>query len=195
MQISLPLAVYKIWEINNLNRSSILVAPVSITQNVLGVSVKNYDNFPAFVSSLNREAPAKYREFLLSVPSLKISQAKVLVDSNDLASGLVHLPGSTLPGERGNVFISGHSALPLLKGAKSYQAIFANLSNLKKGDLIKVEVLGSEFSYQVMGLKVVDPDDLSVILPPDPQNRYISLMTCVPPGLNVKRLVVLGKLI
>ena len=67
--------------------------------------------------------------------------------------------------------------------------------DLKKGDQIIIETFASKFIYEVIGIKVVDPNDLSIINAPEQQGRYVSLMTCVPPGLNFKRLVVLGKMI
>ncbi len=115
------------------------------------------------------------------------------VDSNDLSQGLILLPGAALPGEKGNVFISGHSALPIF--SKNQKALFANLPNVKIGDNITLTALGSKFTYRVTDIKVVAPEDISVINPPDEVGRYISLMTCVPPGFNTKRLVVIGKLI
>lgn len=178
IQVILPIISFKIWEGQNIQSNYLLVSPVS-------VQVK--DNFPVIVSSFKRESKPGYDYFYISIPDLKIVDAKVLVDSNDLYSGLVHLPGSALPGEKGNVFISGHSGIR--------NAIFAKLTDLKKGDLIQVKASGLKFSYQVIGLKVVDPDDLSVVSPPDGQNRYLTLMTCVPPGINIKRLIVLTKLV
>ncbi len=124
---------------------------------------------------------------------MNINDATVKVDSNDLSESLAHLPGSALPGEKGNVFISGHSALSRLFSLKT--VLLANLSDLKKGDKIMINAAGAKFIYQVIELKVVDPTDLSVINPPDTKGRFITLMTCVPPGLNFKRLVVLGKMI
>lgn len=194
MQVVLPIISFQIWEMGQKYNSRLLISPQKSNSGaVLGVSVQSKDNFPAFISTLTRKTEPNYQEFSLSVPKLKIDQAQVLVDSNDLAKGLVHLPGSTLPGAKGNVFISGHSALNQLFNLKS--ALFAKLPDLKKGDQILVSAGGAKFVYQVLELKVVDPNDLSVIAPPDEQNRYISLMTCVPPGLNFKRLVVLGKMI
>lgn len=197
MATSLPILKYKIWEIQFIEGPELLISPQVSHQKVLGVKVSpTTNNFPAFESSLRRDQPLSFGEFIIQVPRLRIEEARVFVDSNDLTQGLAHLSGSALPGERGNVFISGHSALPIVfNGEKNYGAIFANLHELKKGDQIKVKVLGSQFTYQVLGIRLVDPHDLSVILPPDSDGRYISLMTCVPPGLNTKRLVVLGKLI
>ncbi len=194
MQVVLPIASFKLWEIGQKYNNAILVSPTNSNENqVLGISIKNQDNFSSFVSSLKRQTEPTFSEFSLSIPKIKIENEKVLVDSNDLSNSLAQLPGSALPGERGNLFISGHSALSRLFNLK--KAVFEHLMDLKKGDQIVVNVLGVEYKYEVTQLKVVDPKDVSVINPPDDQGRYISLMTCVPPGLNFKRLVVLGKML
>lgn len=193
MQVILPVISFQLWWFGQKYNDNLLISPDSEDVQVLGVSIQTSDNFPGFVSSLKRKGIIPYGQFSLTVPKLKIDKAPVEVDSNDLSKGLVHLPGSALPGERGNVFVSGHSALSRLFSLKS--ALFANLTDLKKGDEIIIEANGAKFRYQVTQLKVVDPSDTSVINPPDTQGRYISLMTCVPPGLNFKRLIVLGKMI
>lgn len=193
MQVILPIISFQIWMMGQKINNQVLISPRQSNSQVLGISVQNKNNFPAFISSLKRETKPNYDSFYLSVPKLKIEKEDVLVDTNDLSKSLAHLPGSALPGEKGNVFISGHSASsPLFSLQK---AIFSRLSDLKKGDQIVVETPGSKFVYEIIGFKVVDPTDLSVLVPPDTQGRYISLMTCVPPGLNFKRLVVLGKMI
>lgn len=194
MQVILPIVSFKFWELGQSVNEVILISPKPLKNpQILGVSIKNEGNFPKIYSEIKREHSPNYTEFNLSVPSLKLDQAKVLVDSNELNEALVHLPGSALPGEKGNVFISGHSALSWI--FKNKKAPFANLMDLKKGDRIDLQVGGSRFTYQVVGIKIVDPMDLSVIAPPDNLGRYITLMTCVPPGLNTKRLVVSGKIL
>lgn len=193
-QVILPIISFQLWEIRQNRSNELLISPNrERSAQILGVSIQNKDNFPAIVSTLARETKAPYVEFSLTVPALKIEKEKVWVDSNDLSKGLVHLPGSALPGEKGNVFISGHSASSPLFGFK--KAIFAKLQDLKKGDKIIVEANNTKYVYQVDVLEVVNPSDLSVISPPDLLNRFISLMTCVPPGLNFKRLIVLGKML
>ncbi len=194
LQVSLPLISYKITEAQVLAENTLLVSPQTDSQ-VLGVSIATEKNFPAFISNVKRDHPASYEKFSLTVPQLKIKQAPVLVDSNDLDKGPAHLPGSALPGEKGNVFISGHSALPqIFIGEKSLGSIFANLSNVKKGETITLVAGENKFDYKVIGIKIVKPDDLSVIPALDQNGRYLSLMTCVPPGFNTKRLVVLAKM-
>lgn len=193
IQVSLPVVNLKIWEVIQTVAQEPLTSPQQTS--VLGVSIQNTDNFPLIVSSTKRETVAAYSYFTISIPSIKLKDELVHVDSNDLSKGLIHLPGSSLPGEKGNLFISGHSALPLFFLGNDKRALFAKLPNIKTGDVITVSALGTKFTYEVTEIKIVKPEDMSVILPPDNIDRYISLMTCFPPGLNTKRLVVIGKLI
>ena len=192
MQVTLPIISFKIWEIRLVADGRIL-SPEVPKEQVLGITVQTGNSFPAFISNLKRETMPGFDRFNLTVFSLDISKADVFVDSNDLSKGLAHLPGTALPGEKGNVFISGHSSLPVLsKGSAAY---FAGLSNVKKGDSIILTTSGSEYRYKVVDIKLVKPEETWVINPPDDKGRYVTLMTCVPPGLNTKRLIVLGKMI
>lgn len=191
IQVVLPIISFQIWEIGQKYNSKALSSPKHNQNQILGISIETKDNFPAFISTQKREN-LPYLEFRLTISNIKLMETSVYVDSNDLSKGLVHLPGTALPGERGNIFISGHSALSSFWSKGAY---FAKLPDVKKGDQIEVLANGAKFIYQVVEIKTVDPTDLSVISPPDDKGRYITLMTCVPPGLNFKRLVVLGKMI
>lgn len=193
MQIFLPIVSYEVWEFSLKNSNQLLVTPQAPKTQVLGISIENKDNFPTIVSFLKRESKAPFQRFNLSVPKINL-EATVLVDSNDFSKELAHLPGSALPGEKGNVFISGHSAGGFLLN-KRQEDYFAKLPNIKTGNEIIVTAQGSVFKYQVIELKITSSDDLSVIYPKDDMGRYISLMTCVPPGINSKRLVITGKMI
>ena len=192
IQVIMPVLTFEIWSLGQ-NFQPNLISPKNSQSSILGVSVENKDNFPGFVSLNKRQTIPNYTKFYLTVPSLNIKKEEVIVDSNDLSRSLAHLPGSALPGEKGNVFISGHSALSQIFSLKN--AAFSHLSDLKKGDQLIIETLGSKYIYEVQGFKIVNPSDTSVINSPEEQGRYLSLMTCVPPGLNFKRLVVLGKML
>jgi len=134
-------------------------------------------------------------KFYLSIPKLRIKDAEVKVKSKDFLSSLAQYPGSALPGERGNVFISGHSVLPQFYNPKNYFTIFSTLYELEQGDRIYLSYLGREYVYQVESLKVVDPHSSWVISPPDPFGKYLTLFTCTPPGLTSDRLVVLTRIL
>ncbi len=193
VQVAMPYLAFKVWEATFLVNSQSLINPTTDKSEVLGVYVENIGNFPALISSNKREL-LPYSEFTLTVPKIDLKGVKVKVESNDFEQNLAHLPGTALPGEKGNVFISGHSSLTQFYRPGNFKAIFAKIPKLEKGDLIEVEVLGQKYQYIIEGIKVVEPKEVSIINPPDKSGRYLSLMTCVPPGFNTKRLVVLARL-
>lgn len=191
MQVVLPLVEYKTWEVQALDKNSLLVSPQGGGE-VKGVSIKNTSNFSAFISD-NKTPFVPYSFFTLTIPALRINDLRIKVSSNDVETSPAQLPGTAFPGEKGNVFVSGHSSLPQVSSSK-IKPEFRMLTNIKKGDQIFINAGGQEFTYTVEGLRIVDPKEISVINPPDATGRYLTLMTCVPPGLNTKRLIVLSKL-
>ncbi|MFA6453633.1 MAG: class E sortase [Microgenomates group bacterium] len=194
-QVIMPIVSFKAWEAFVYSQQNVaLVSPSLDSKSVLGVSIENRNNFPVITSNNKRSIPASYNTFTVSVPGIKLDAAEVSVDSNTFETHLSHLPGSALPGEKGNVFISGHSSLPQFFKQDNYKAIFSKLPDIKKGDSIIVTAGGQKFEYIVKGLTIVNPQETWVINPPDETGRYLTLMTCVPPGLNTKRLTVQAKL-
>lgn len=195
VQVVMPFAAFKFWEVTAFQNDSILVDPYPKDTDVLGITIENLDNnFPAIVSSNSRLSTPPYQNFKLSIPKINLDWGKVVVDTNNFEDNLAHLPGSALPGEKGNIFITGHSSLTQFYKEGNYKAVFARLPELKKGDEIDLEVSGQTYKYFIEGMKIVDPKDVSVVNPPDNSGRYLTLMTCVPPGFNTKRLVVLARL-
>lgn len=195
MQVIMPFVSFKMWEIFAFESEKALADPAAVSTNgdlAPQFQIETINNFPAFIGKARSVAPS-YSEFRISIPRIKLEQAKVAVESLKFDEYLGHLPGSALPGEKGNVFITGHSMLPNL-ASKETKAYFAKLPDVKKGDEIIVDALGQRYVYVVSALKIVDPKDISVVYPSDSTGRYISLMTCVPPGFNTKRLVVVAKL-
>lgn len=194
VQAVMPLLTYKFWELTEYQKNIALLSP-SPSSRVLGVSIKNIESFPAFISDKGKRSNLPYEEFTVTIPSLQLEKVKTMVETNDFENNLAHFPGSALPGEKGNVFITGHSSLPQLFKPGNFKAIFANLPKIKKGDEVIVEAGGQKFVYKVEGMKVVSPEETWVINSPDQTGRYLTLMTCVPPGLYLKRLVVFATLI
>lgn len=110
--------------------------------------------------------------------------------TQNLENGVVHYQGTALPGTLGNVFITGHSSYyPWAAG--NYKDVFALLNKLKTGDKIYLQYKGANFIYEVSQVKIVLPDDLTVLGSTD--QKTLTLMTCVPVGTNLKRLIVTAK--
>lgn len=141
---------------------------------------------PANGSLLTNNPVTSYK---ISIPALKIQNAVVDVGSEDLKKSLIQYPQTALPGQLGNGVIFGHSVLPQFFNSKSYLAIFATLYRLKPGDEIFIDYDNIHYKYLVEEMFEVAPTDLSV-LEQRYDGRYLSLVTCSPPGTVLRRLVV-----
>lgn len=138
--------------------------------------------------------------FYISIPKLGIERAEVEANSNNLSPDerLGHYAGSALPGEVGNTFIYGHSATPMFFDPTNYRTIFSTLDRLKEGDEIVVEFGEKVYKYVVEKSVVLNPKDVSPLEPIAPaflRQSYLTLMTCVPPGIRTKRLLVQARLV
>lgn len=173
-------------------RSQVLSAKTILSSNVQ--VVKDPDGFSFFTTNY-KPPEQRPEEFSLTIPKLKIEKARVLVDDLNFYETLSHFPGSALPGEVGNSFITGHSVLPQFYDPKNYRTIFTKLSDLEVGDDVYAELGDKTFHYVVQYAKIVDPQDISVLAPISQNGRNLTLMSCVPPGTNIKRLVVVTSLI
>jgi len=138
--------------------------------------------------------------FYLTIPKLGIERAEVETNSKNLSPDerLGHYLGSALPGEVGNTFIYGHSASPMFFNPRDYKTIFTTLEELKKGDQFTVKFGEKQLKYVVEKSVVLDPADvqpLETISPSFLRKSYLTLMTCVPPGIKTKRLLVQARLV
>lgn len=140
------------------------------------------------------ETPSKIRYYNLSIAKLKIDNATVEVAGENLAKNLIHYKGTALPGKPGNTVIFGHSTLPQLFDPKNYLTIFSKLPTLKIGDEIKVDYDGIIYTYRIEEMFEVSPKDFSV-LEQKYDDSYLTLITCVPPGTYLRRLVVRSRLV
>ncbi len=178
-------------------QTQVLSAKQTLEQNVQ--VVKDADGFSYFIpttfSKEGQKPNIRPKEFYLSIPKLKIQKAKVKVDNLNFYNSLSHFPQSALPGEVGNSFVTGHSILPQFYDPQNYLTIFSKLSELEIGDDIIVEIESQRISFTVQYSKIVDPHDTSPLLPISASGRNLTLMTCVPPGANTKRLIVVTALL
>ena len=105
---------------------------------------------------------------VLNVPRLKV-RVPVLEGTDDLVlnRGVGWIGGTAKPGESGNSGIAGHR-----------DGFFRALKDIAEGDEIQLETSGGVIPYKVDLLKIVPPEDVSVLEP-----RYadsLTLVTCYP---------------
>lgn len=108
---------------------------------------------------------------------------------NRLLDGVVHFQGTALPDQIGNIFITGHSSY-YSWSSSPYKAVFALLENLEPGDIINIQYQNTRLNYIVNERKVVSPDEVSVM--DQTQDHRLTLMTCVPVGTNLNRLIIVA---
>jgi sortase A len=126
----------------------------------------------------------------LNVPIIWTQDLKTL--DNDLTQGVVHLPGTAMPGENGVIYISGHSSDYIWK-KHPYVQVFAKLNLLKPGDDIFVTVQDQDgkvlnFRYQVESTTIYKPDDQEQFI--TDHGSVLNLSTCWPLGTQQNRMVV-----
>jgi len=130
--------------------------------------------------------------YYLSIPKLNIFDAKVIA-GDDLKKSLIQYFGTALPGKYGNTVVFGHSVLPQFFNPKNYTTIFSTLPTLKQKDEIIVKYNEVEYRYLVENMLEVSPTDVS-ILAQRYDDSYLTLITCVPPGTYLRRLIVRSRL-
>lgn len=160
--------------------------------------VKDPDGFTYFTTAPSNDKnqnPTRPSQFYLTIPKLNIDKALVRVDSITFQKNLALFPHTAVPGDVGNAFVTGHSRLPIFYDPKNYSTIFTKLASLAVGDEVIAQVSNQTLKFVVQYTKIVDPNDLSVLAPISANGRNLTLMTCVPPGISTKRLVVVTSLI
>ena len=172
--------------------------PENISPNtaVLGSQIKlvDYTKASNWISGIDEvEFISDETSYEISIPNLGINSAIVNVGGNDLTKSLIQYPGTSLPGRPGNPVVFGHSVLPQFFNPKNYKSIFSTLPRLKEGDDIIVRSGGVTYKYLVERMVEKGPDDLS-ILAQRYDDSYLTLVTCVPPGTYLKRLVVRARI-
>ncbi len=89
-------------------------------------------------------------------------------DARTLRLGAGHIPGTSLPGESGNIGIAGHR-----------DTFFRGLKDIRQKDEIQLQTTIGLFHYEVDWVKVVGPDETTV-LEPSTTDSMLTLVTCYP---------------
>jgi sortase A len=88
-------------------------------------------------------------------------------DARTLRRAVGHIPGTPLPGQQGNVAITGHR-----------DTFFRPLRNIRKDDEIRLTTLSGSYRYWVDSIKVVEAKDMGVL--DNSEDEILTLVTCYP---------------
>lgn len=134
------------------------------------------------------------RYYTFSIPKLKIDKATAEVGGEDLSKSLIHYKGTALPGQIGNTVIFGHSVLPQFFNPQNYMTIFSTLPTLKLGDEVTINYDGITYRFTISEMFEVSPNDVYVLAQPN-DRPHLTIITCVPPGTYLRRLVIKADLV
>jgi sortase A len=104
----------------------------------------------------------------LEIPRLSMSAIVFEgADHDVLERGAGHLPGSALPGDRGNTVVAAHR-----------DTFFRSLRGIRVGDVVKIHRPRRDSNYVVQSARVVEPDEVDVLGPTT--EPALTLITCYP---------------
>lgn len=104
----------------------------------------------------------------IEIPSLGLSAViREGSDTHTLLIAVGHVPGTALPGEDGNVVVSGHR-----------DSFFRDLREIRVGDEVNIVTLQEVFQYRVDSTSVVEPGQTEVLGPTEAPT--LTLITCYP---------------
>ena len=104
----------------------------------------------------------------IEIPRLKLSAIVIEGDdSRALRRAVGHITGTPLPGQAGNIALTGHR-----------DTFFRPLRKIRRDDTIVATTLQGEYRYRVVSTKVVGPNDVAVLKPSG--NEILTLVTCYP---------------
>ncbi|MDE3153896.1 MAG: class D sortase [Acidobacteriota bacterium] len=104
----------------------------------------------------------------IDVPRLDLSTiVRQGATAGVLRLGAGHIPGTALPGQRGNVGVAGHR-----------DTVFRPLRHIRRGDLITLATPSGTFHYHVAWTRIVLPTDVGVLRRTAAPS--ITLVTCYP---------------
>lgn len=109
-----------------------------------------------------------------------------------LEDGVINYPGTSKPGEHGNIVITGHSSYFPWKPGR-FKDVFAILEEIKEDDRIVMFHKQKKYIYEVFKIEKVSPRNVEPLKPT--QEDTLTLITCVPVGTDLSRLIVKAKLI
>lgn len=145
----------------------------------IGVNVEKPPALP--LPTPGPESPTR-----LVVPALNIDWPIVPGDGwEELKRGVGHHSGSSNPGVRGNMVLSGHNDV--------FGEVFKDLETLKNDDPVIVYAGGKAYNYLVRAKRIVAPNDLSVLS--QTREPVVTLITCHPYRVDTHRLVVVAQLV
>lgn len=176
---------------NKIDENKILEEAKKYNKSLDGISI-----IDPFNEEVERKSLSSYNDILningimgyIQIPKIKANiPIKHGVSEKTLNSSAGHLEGTSLPiGDKNhNSVITAHRGLPSAK-------LFTDLDKMEYGDTFIINILSKKYIYEVIDIKVIDPDEVDAI-DIKKEKDLVTLLTCTPYGINSHRLLVIGE--
>ena len=197
------MALFFIWQTQTTSHQDVLSTTTGLNIDY-ETSQKNPDNMPSDLSQDKENQEEKIvkeqteeenqveninqDQYRVVISSIGVDMAIVFGDNekNALLQGAWHIPGSGTPDNPDgykNMVLSGHRYL-----YTSGPNTFFNLDKVQTGDIIQVFWQDQEYKYQVNNIRIVEPDEISILQ--DTGQEKLTLFTCHPVYTTDQRLVI-----
>lgn len=137
-------------------------------------------------------------EFSIEIPSIDVFSPVIAnVDPfnpkdylEKLKNGVAQAKGTSLPGEKGTMYLFAHSSDVPWRITR-YNTAFFKLPFVKNGDKIIIRRNGKVYNYKVFQEKTIWPNEVKYLI--EPQGNVLILQTCTPVGTSLQRLLVFAR--
>jgi sortase A len=130
-----------------------------------------FDAPPVTIPVSSRTAPEVFPDGLIGrieIPRLELTTMIMEgTGRTTLRRAVGHIAGTALPGQTGNVGLSGHR-----------DTFFRPLRNIRAGDTVALTTRNGAYRYRVASTRIVLPSDVSVLEAGD--GEALTLVTCYP---------------
>jgi sortase A len=131
-------------------------------------------------------APAPIPASRIVIPSIDVDAPVTEgTDWESLKYRVGHHPGTTNPGQRGNMVLAAHNDV--------YGEIFRYLPDVPLGEIVTVYAGEQVYRYRITGRRIILPNQVEVMAPTT--GPTLTLISCYPYLIDTHRIVLFAELI
>ena len=129
---------------------------------------------------------------IVTLSNIPIDKIKKADYDEYLYDGVVKYPYTTDPGQKGNVFIFGHTSYYWWK-KNPYGTVFSKIPRLRHGDIMELTWNGKIYKYEIFKKLILSPRQVSWVYKKYKNGEFLTIMGCYPIGSDRQRMVIIAK--
>lgn len=136
---------------------------------------EKFDNSTEVITEINEEIKGNKVIGIIKIPKVELEYPILETTTKEtLNLSITKFWGKEI-NEIGNVTLAGHNNLS--------GVMFGKIKKLEDGDIIELtDIQNTTLKYKVFKTYIIDPNDISCILPEEENTREVTLITCTTGG-------------